>query len=125
MEGSNGGNVGGCSKELQGKKFEEQRYKKKTGWILCILFVGCLHCKFIKVEGALPKCQEASSLALCVHFQNNVFLFTELSEQGNWVHPWGRQRTQQCQRPKIGPRILRGELSRYRSTVVVQRPEGY
>lgn len=44
MEGSNGGNVCGCSKELKGKKFEEQRYKKKLGgsfvfylWVVCVV----------------------------------------------------------------------------------------
>lgn len=42
--GSNGGNVGGYSNELQGKKFEEQRYKKKLGgsfvfyfWVVCVV----------------------------------------------------------------------------------------
>lgn len=65
--------------------------------------LSCLLSKFVKVQGTLPKSQAASSLAHFVHLQSNLVLFSELSEQGNWVPPRGRQRTQQYQRPKVGP----------------------
>lgn len=79
-------------KSVQGKQFGEQSHKEKKKDGSFVFIFGCLLSKFVKVEGAPPKCQVASSLALFVHLQRNLVLFTE-----------GRQRTQQYQRPKVGP----------------------